>query len=111
MRAKIWHRFLGLTSTKSGFDKFNEIFDLANQSVMRNDCQKLVESLDNDDEDKVLILSDLESLLTYYCKSHNVDYESNNGLLDVLTPLISLNFTRNEMYCYFNAIIESFIPR
>ena len=111
MRAKIWHRFLGLSSAKSGFEKFNEIFDLANQEVLRNDCRVLVESLDNDEEDKVSIMSDLESLLTYYCKSHYVTYEPNNGLLEVLTPLISLNFPRNEMYSYFTAIIESFIPR
>ena len=111
MRPQIWHRFLGLISNRNSFETFNEIFDLPNQTVLRNDCRILVESLDNEEEDKVLILSDLESLLTHYCKSHSINYESNNGLLDVITPLVSLNFSKNEIYGYFNAINESFIPR
>lgn len=112
MRGLVWQRLLGLSAGSiNGLDRFNEIFDLTNQSKLREDCSVLVEKLDNEEEDKVSILSDLESLVTHYCKSHGINYDSNNGWIHILAPLVSLKLPKNELYCYFNAILESYIPR
>lgn len=113
MRVQTWHRLLGSPTFTSpdGLDSFNEIFDLENQSLLREDCQVFVGQLENDEEDKVSILSDLESLVTHYCKSHNLNYEQNNGWLHILTPLVSLKLPKNELYTYFSSILESYTPR
>ena len=111
MRAQVWHRFLGLSANENGLEKFDEIFDLPNQSTLREDCRILVKKLDNEEEDKLSILSDLESLLTHYCKSHKVSYDSNNGWHNILSSLVSLKLPKNELYAYFSAVIETFIPR
>lgn len=110
MRAQVWQRLL-TSSLSKGLEHFNEIFDLPNQSKLREDCQILVGNLDNDEEDKVSILSDLESLVTHYCKSHNINYETNNGWFHILTPLVSLKLPKDELYTYFNSILESYTPR
>jgi hypothetical protein len=112
MRGQVWHRLLGSSSgSPNGLERFNEIFDLANQSKLREDCNIFVEKLDNEDEDKVSILSDLESLVTHYCKTHHINYDPTNGWMHILTPLVSLKLPKNELYSYFNAILDSYIPR
>nr|CAG4636901.1 EOG090X03TX [Ceriodaphnia reticulata] len=112
MRVQVWQRLLGSSSgVLNGLDRFNEIFDLANQSQLREDCSVFVEKLDNEEDDKVSILSDLESLVTHYCKTHQIKYEPNNGWLHMLRPLVSLKLSKNDLYSYFNAILESYIPR
>lgn len=112
MRTQVWQRLLGLSASSiNELDRFNEIFDLVNQSKLREDLGILVEKLDNEDEDKVSILSDLESLVTHYCKTHHINYETNNGWLHILIPLVSLKLPKNELYSYFNAVLDSYIPQ
>ena len=111
MRGQVWQRLLTSSLSNKGLEHFNEIFDLPNQSKLREDCQSLVSNLDNDEEDKVSILSDLESLLTHYCKSHGINYETNNGWFHILTPLVSLKLPKDELYTYFNSILEAYTPR
>jgi TBC1 domain family member 23 len=112
VRGQIWHRLLGLSASyTNSFDSFNEIFDLSNQSALRGDCSKLVYELSNDEEDKVCILSDLESLLTHYCKSYNKVYQYENGWLHILKVLVSMKLTKNELYQFFTSIMETYIPR
>jgi hypothetical protein len=31
--------------------------------------------------------------------------------MHILTPLVSLKLPKNELYSYFNAILDSYIPR
>lgn len=90
---------------------FNEIFDLPNQSILREDCQQCVEKLGNDEDDKVSVVSDLESILTFYCKSRNLKYERNNGWIELLLPLIALKVPKSKIYNLFEAIRDSYIPQ
>jgi TBC1 domain family member 23 len=52
-------------------DKWTEVYDLPQQNKIRDDCQQLVEKLDSkmENEKKLLLVSDLESIVTYYCKT------------------------------------------
>lgn len=90
---------------------FNEIFDLPAQSILREDCQQCVEKLGNDEDDKVSVVSDLESILTFYCKSRNLKYERNNGWIELLLPLIALKVPKSKIYNLFEAIRDSYIPQ
>ncbi|CAB0003215.1 unnamed protein product [Nesidiocoris tenuis] len=108
LRTEIWKSCLGV-QTKSTY--FDEIFDLPEQQTLRLDCQQVVDKLGNDEEDKLSVLSDLESLLTYHRKSVNVPYCSGNGWIDLLLPLIALKTPKSETYLLFEAIVTKFIPR
>ncbi len=113
MRLAVWHRLLELSDSpeEEGLDTFNEIFDLPNQSLVREDCTRVVNELDNEEEDKVSVLSDLESLLTHYCKSHNEVYDSHSSWLQILKILLSMKLTKQESYRIFTALQETYIPR
>lgn len=92
-------------------DHFNEIFDLPNQTVLREDCASFVSKLGNDEDDKLSVVSDLESILTFYCKSRNLKYERNNGWIDILLPLLALKVPRSTTYNLFEAIRDTYIPQ
>jgi hypothetical protein len=68
-------------------------------------------NLGNEDEDKVSVISDLESILTFYCKSKSLKYEKGNGWIEILLPLIALKLPRCGTYNLFEAIKNSYIPR
>jgi len=68
-------------------------------------------NLGNEDEDKVSVISDLESILTFYCKSKSLKYEKGNGWIELLLPLIALKLPRSGTYNLFEAIKNFYIPR
>ncbi|KAE8750647.1 hypothetical protein FOCC_FOCC002627 [Frankliniella occidentalis] len=88
----------------------SEIFDLPEQKLLRQDCQQFVAKLGNDDEDKVSVMSDLETILTTYRKISNISYESGNGWLELLLPLLALKKPQNETYSLFAALRTLYIP-
>lgn len=88
----------------------SEIFDLPEQKLLRHDCQQFVANLGNEDEDKVSVMSDLETILTTYRKISNITYESGNGWLELLLPLLALKRPQNEIYALFAAIRTQYIP-
>lgn len=92
-------------------DNFNEIFDLPNQTVLREDCSNFVSKLGNDEEDKLSVISDLESILTFYCKSRNLKYERSNGWIELLLPLLTLKVPKSTTYNLFEAIRDTYIPQ
>lgn len=67
----------------------------------------------NNEEDKISVLSDLESILTCHCKAGPIkrQYKTNNGWMDLLLPLITLKLPRSCMYNLFEAIYNKYIPR
>jgi len=67
-------------------------------------------NLGNDDEDKLSVISDLETILTTYRKSSGDHYERNNGWLELMLPLLSLKRQQAETYSLFTTIREKYIP-
>jgi len=63
------------------------------------------------DEDKALITSNLESMLTLYCKSRSITYDRDTGWMHILHILVALKFTKAELYNCFYAIATKYIPR
>ncbi|GAB6027407.1 hypothetical protein CHUAL_001678 [Chamberlinius hualienensis] len=108
-RTETWLKLLGATDYKNL--TFDEIFDLPNQEQLRNDCRQFVDKLGNDDEDKLSITSDLESIITYFCKKKHTIYESNNGWLEIMLPLLALKLDKVQLYSCFNEINTRYIPK
>lgn len=90
---------------------FDEIYDLPFQKLLRQDCQNFVDTLGNDELEQVGVMSDLESILTFYCKNRNLKYESKNGWIETLLPILSLKLKRSDTYNLFEAIRDTYIPK
>ncbi|XP_052865125.1 TBC1 domain family member 23 [Anopheles cruzii] len=111
LRLDVWQVCLGVRNKPDQLAQFNEIYDLPFQVQLRNDCEEFVNKLGNEDEDKVSVVCDLESILTFYCKNRNVVYEPNNGWVELMLPLLSLKLVRSETYNLFEAIRDTYIPK
>lgn len=111
LRPDVWQVCLDVRHKSDQMSLFNEIYDLPFQNKLREDCHKMVERIGNDDEDKVSVLSDLESILTFYCKNRNLQYESENGWIELLLPLLALKLNRSDTYNLFEAIRDTYIPK
>lgn len=110
LRPDVWQVCLDVRHKNDQMSLFNEIYDLPFQKQLREDCHKFVEKIGNDDEDKVSVISDLESILTFYCKNRNFQYKSKNGWIELLLPLLSLKLKRSDTYNLFESIRDTYIP-
>lgn len=110
LRAEIWICCL-LTQKSDALSHFDEIYDLPFQKQLRQDCQNFVDTLGNDELEQVGVVSDLESFLTFYCKNRNLKYESRNGWIETLLPILSLKLKRSETYNLFEVIRDTYIPK
>ncbi|CRL00393.1 CLUMA_CG013661, isoform A [Clunio marinus] len=110
LRSDLWMCCL-VTHKSDALAHFDEIYDLPFQKLLRSDCQNFVDTLGNDELEQVGVLSDLESILTFYCKNRNLKYESNNGWIETLLPILSLKLKRSDTYNLFEAIRDTYIPK
>ncbi|XP_069950086.1 TBC1 domain family member 23 isoform X2 [Cherax quadricarinatus] len=110
-RAQIWYICLGGGNKFSNFTQFDEIFDLQEQSVVRGDCKTLVDKLGNEEEDKVSVVCDVESIFTHYCKTRHLKYESSLMWADIVLPLLAAKMPRDHIYICFEEVLEKYIPR
>lgn len=111
LRPDVWQICLDVRHKPDQLSHFNEIFDLPNQSELRDDCDSFVDKLGNEEEEKLAVVSDLESILTFYCKSRKLRYEPNNGWVELLLPLLSLKLKRSQTYNLFESIRDTYIPK
>ncbi|XP_045494974.1 TBC1 domain family member 23 [Colias croceus] len=110
LRADVWLVCLNCQDSGNQLLLFDEIFDLSNQNELRDDVKKFVKKLDNDDDEKLSVISDIESIITFYCKSKSINYSPNNGLVEILYPLLSLKLPRSDTYNLFEKILKLYIP-
>ncbi|XP_059824615.1 TBC1 domain family member 23 isoform X2 [Hypanus sabinus] len=110
-RAKVWKISLNVAGKVGSLGSWDGSLDLPEQTLIQEDCQKLIDRLSMPDEEKTQLLSDIESVITFYCKSRNVIYTHNLGWTDLLKPLVPLRMPRNDLYNCFYAIMNKYIPR
>ncbi|XP_023938700.1 TBC1 domain family member 23 [Bicyclus anynana] len=110
LRPDVWLVCLNCQETGNQLLLFDEIFDLPNQNELRDDVKKFARRLDNDDDEKLAVISDIESIITFHCKSKSITYASNNGWIEILFPLLSLKLNKAETYNLFEKIIKLYIP-
>ncbi|XP_071806622.1 TBC1 domain family member 23-like isoform X1 [Asterias amurensis] len=106
-----WKICLNVVGKGDALASFDGIFDLPEQVQLRNDSKEFIEKFDNSDEEKLSLSSDLESVITFFCKSKSATYAHNNGWLDVLGPLVALRMERADLYNCFYAVMSKYVPR
>lgn len=114
LRSKVWKICLDVQEDieNNAISKWQEVYDLPQQQKIREDCQILAEKLHPEDKEQQLAaVSQLESIITYHCKINDENYEKDNGWLELLYPILTLNLTKNECYNFFNAILRRYIPK
>lgn len=57
------------------------------------------------------MLSDVESVITFYCKSRNISFTPELSWPHLLKPLLGLRLPRNDLYNCFYAFMNKYIPR
>lgn len=57
------------------------------------------------------LVSDVESVITFYCKSRNVTFTPDLSWPHILKPLLGLQLSRKDLYNCFYAIMNKYIPR
>lgn len=111
LRPDVWLLCLSCQEAGNQLLSFDEIFDLTNQNELRDDVKKFVKRLGNDDDDKLSVISDIESIITFYCKSKSINYCANNGWIEILLPLLSLKLPRSDTYNLFERVLQLYIPQ
>jgi hypothetical protein len=69
------------------------------------------ERLGNDEDDQLAVVCDLESILTFYCKSRSIAYVQDNGWLEILQPMLALKQSRSELYSIFYALVTKYVSK
>ncbi|XP_062906581.1 TBC1 domain family member 23 isoform X2 [Mobula hypostoma] len=110
-RAKVWKISLNVAGKVGSLGSWDGSLDLPEQTLIQEDCQKLIDRLSMPDEEKTQLLLDIESVITFYCKSRNVVYTQSLGWTDLLKPLVPLRMPRNDLYNCFYAIMNKYISR
>lgn len=111
LRPDVWLLCLSCQNAGNKLLKFDEIFDLPNQRELRGAVTKFVQKLGNDEDDKLAVISDIESIITYYCKSNSLPFSIENGWIELLLPLLSLKLPKYDTYNLFEKLLTLYIPK
>lgn len=57
------------------------------------------------------MVSDVESVITFYCKSRNITFSPELSWPHLLKPLLGLQLPRSDLYNCFYAIMNKYVPR
>ncbi|XP_060090574.1 TBC1 domain family member 23 isoform X1 [Heteronotia binoei] len=111
LRAKVWKIALNVIGKGDSLASWDGCLDLPEQTLIHKDCQELVDQLAMPEEEKSALLLDIESVVTFYCKSRSVKYSSSLSWTYLLKPLVHLQLPRSDLYNCFYAIMNKYIPR
>nr|XP_056714606.1 TBC1 domain family member 23 isoform X2 [Euleptes europaea] len=111
LRPKVWKIALNVIGKGDSLASWDGCLDLPEQTVIHKNCEELVDQLSVPEEEKSALLLDIESVITFYCKSRNVKYSSSLSWTYLLKPLVHLQLPRSDLYNSFYAIMNKYIPR
>lgn len=63
------------------------------------------------EEERSDVVSDVESVITFYCKSRNISFTPELSWPHLLKPLLGLGLPRSDLYNCFYAFMNKYIPR
>lgn len=63
------------------------------------------------EEERANMVSDVESVITFYCKSRNISFTPELSWPHLLKPLLGLRLPRSDLYNCFYAFMNKYIPR
>ncbi|GAB5576384.1 TBC1 domain family member 23 [Prionailurus iriomotensis] len=111
LRAKVWKIALNVAGKGDSLASWDGILDLPEQNAIHKDCVEFIEQLSVPQEKATELLLDIESVITFYCKSRNINYSTSLSWIHLLKPLVHLQLPRSDLYNCFYAIMNKYIPR
>lgn len=70
-----------------------------------------LDQLEVSEEERADMVSDVESVITFYCKSRNISFTPELSWPHLLKPLLGLQLPRSDLYNCFYAFMTKYIPR
>ncbi|XP_028655669.1 TBC1 domain family member 23 isoform X2 [Erpetoichthys calabaricus] len=110
-RVKMWKIALNVAGKGDSLASWDGILDLPEQNLIHDKCQQLIDQLQAAEDEALSLLADVESVITFYCKSRNITFMENLGWPDLVKPLLCLRLPRSDLYNCFYAIMSKYIPR
>uniref|UniRef100_A0A2K6EUY9 TBC1 domain family member 23 n=1 Tax=Propithecus coquereli TaxID=379532 RepID=A0A2K6EUY9_PROCO len=111
LRAKVWKIALNVAGKGDSLASWDGILDLPEQDTIHKDCLQFIDQLSVPEEKAAELLLDIESVITFYCKSRNIKYSTSLSWIHLLKPLVHLQLPRSDLYNCFYAIMNKYIPR
>ncbi|CAL8309529.1 unnamed protein product [Lota lota] len=110
-RAKMWKIALNVAGKGDSLSPWDGVLDLPEQTLIHNRSQQLIDQLGVSEQDRGELVSDVEAVITFYCKSRNISFTSELSWPHLLKPLLGLQLPRSDLYNCFYAIMNKYIPR
>ncbi|CAI5685303.1 unnamed protein product [Oreochromis niloticus] len=110
-RAKMWKIALNVSGKGDSLASWDGVLDLPEQKLIHNRSQQLIDQLAVSEEERSEMVSDVESVITFYCKSRNITFTPELSWPHLLKPLLGLHLPRSDLYNCFYAIMNKYIPR
>nr|XP_055070276.1 TBC1 domain family member 23 isoform X2 [Misgurnus anguillicaudatus] len=110
-RARLWMIALNVSGKGDSLSSWDGALDLPEQTLIHSRSQQIIDELGKSGEDGRDLVSDVESVITFYCKSRNVTFTPDLSWPDLLKPLLGLQLPRRDLYNCFYAIMNKYIPR
>ncbi|CAF2325859.1 unnamed protein product [Rotaria sp. Silwood2] len=113
LRLPVWKTCLDINETNAEYQYTDsDVFDLPEQNVIRDDVSRLLHASQINQDMLTSKMTDIEAVISYYCKKNNETYEKGNGWIEIFKPLITLEYKdRSELYALFASIRNRYIPR
>ncbi|XP_036300968.1 TBC1 domain family member 23 isoform X3 [Pipistrellus kuhlii] len=111
LRTKVWKIALNVAGKGDSLASWDGILDLPEQNIIHKDCLEFIDQLSVPEEKATELLLDVESVITFYCKSRNIKYSTSLSWIHLLKPLVHLQLPRSDLYNCFYAIMNKYIPR
>ncbi|XP_023122833.1 TBC1 domain family member 23 isoform X2 [Amphiprion ocellaris] len=110
-RAKMWKIALNVSGKGDSLSPWDGILDLPEQKLIHNRSQQLIDQLGASEDDRSEMVADVESVITFYCKSRNITFTPELSWPHLLKPLLGLQLPRSDLYNCFYAVMNKYIPR
>ncbi|KAF6122065.1 TBC1 domain family member 23 [Phyllostomus discolor] len=111
LRAKVWKIALNVAGKGDSLASWDGMLDLPEQNTIHKDCLEFIDHLTVPEEKAAELLLDIESVITFYCKSRNIKYSTSLSWIHLLKPLVHLQLPRSDLYNCFYAVMNKYIPR
>uniref|UniRef100_A0A3P8TH80 TBC1 domain family member 23 n=1 Tax=Amphiprion percula TaxID=161767 RepID=A0A3P8TH80_AMPPE len=110
-RAKMWKIALNVSGKGDSLSPWDGVLDLPEQKLIHNRSQQLIDQLGASEDDRSEMVADVESVITFYCKSRNITFTPELSWPHLLKPLLGLQLPRSDLYNCFYAVMNKYIPR
>ncbi|XP_077464165.1 TBC1 domain family member 23 isoform X3 [Stigmatopora argus] len=110
-RAKTWKIALNVSGKGDSLAPWDGILDLPEQTLIHGRSEQLIDQVQVSEEERGDLVSDVEAVVTFYCKSRNISFTSDLSWPHLLKPLLGLRLPRSDLYNCFYAIMNKHVPR